>query len=219
MDSEEPKPTSVELVESALKLARIRAWHRLEGPPNRGGYPYSLTLKNVETGRLASSGVLTEGEIYELILVADEDRLTAPIRSRYLYVFSIDAWGKRTLLFPRLSRGNADNRLPVENGSFERPPTEIVVGPRLIIAPPFGTDSIFLLTSSIAIPDLGVFEEQGVRRIDGVRTVRAEQSPLARLLNGYALGVRSGSLVSPMNWSIENILIRTRTAVSHSATD
>ncbi|NIM15427.1 MAG: hypothetical protein GTO45_25915, partial [Candidatus Aminicenantes bacterium] len=76
---------------------------------------------------------------------------------RYVYVFSIDSFGKGELLF-----GDSENYFPVTD-EFQ---AEIQPGDKEIfkIAEPFGVDTLFLLTTEEPITNTEVLDFKGVRR-------------------------------------------------------
>jgi len=200
--------TLFELMERALKLAIIRGWQQLTTPPDDGGFPFGLALKNFNTGLLVTegSGKLTEGESYFPVLLANRDIGKKKIEPRYVYVFIIDRDGRGTLLFPLPDQANSENRFPV---AVDSNPTEIPLGKTspFLITPPFGLDTYFLLTSNEPIdsPD-DVFTFRGVRRDRTGGTM----SPLKKLLLRAGLRDSGDSNVTPTQWSIERLSIQCR---------
>ncbi len=151
-----------EVRESLLRLRRIHAWHSLESPPASQA-PYAL-------------GIVQNGAGHSLRLLA---RSRHDVSQRYYYAFSIDDTGRGVLLFPRL--GSVENRFPL---SPEVPPVQIELkGSAFQIAPPYGNDTIFLLSADEPLPNPWLLE------LDGVRA-----RPLA--VQG--------------SWSIEKVLLQTQ---------
>ena len=110
--------------------------------------PYQLVLRNVETGRIVSSGTVRDGESYKLLLRQRADASIAPVTSRRIYVFVVDSFGEAKLLFG----DNLDNEFPrpgqpQQTGlvPFTTEDADLVVGT------PYGIDSYFLLTSATPI--------------------------------------------------------------------
>lgn len=173
------------LREAALRLRRIHAWNGLESPPGERS-PYRLALHRAGTGELAT-GPLIGRERYELVLQATQSRA----RPRYLYVFVIDSHGRSVLLYPR--SGSVENRLPLAHP----PPAEIPLGRdgSFEVAPPYGIDTCFLLSTDEALPNPWILEWNGVRT-----RAPAKPSPLEQLLMS---GSRTGLTVTPAAWSIE----------------
>ena len=200
------KAATSQLKDFALRISRLNAWLNLEAPPNEGAFPYSLALKNIETGAVVTTGAVVEGQEFYLVLQASEEALKRGVGQRYVYVFTIDSSGKSTLLFPDPNRGNAENRLPYRDdaGRIQKV-TEIPLSTsiRLQIAPPFGIDTYMLLTSQEPIPDPLVLQQEGVR------TRGAEpENPLARLLYGVGSETRGVQLATPVNWSIASFSLQ-----------
>jgi len=174
------------LREAALRLRRIHGWTLLESPPG-GMSPYRLALRRTRSGELARD-VLIGDERYQLVL---ESAAPKP-RQRYTYVFVIDSFGRSALLFPR--GGSVENRLPLALPA----PREIRLDTAFEIAPPYGVDTYYLLTTDDPLPDPWILE------FDGVRT-RAPESPnaLEQLLLLTGSDRRAGPLVTPSLWSID----------------
>src|SRR5262249_15827392 len=111
------KTATSRLKDYALRVSRINAWLTLEAPKKEGAFPYSLALKNIDTGAVTASGAVVEGQEFQLVLHASEEALARGVAQRYVYVFTIDSDGKSTLLFPDPNRGNAENRLPYKDAA------------------------------------------------------------------------------------------------------
>jgi len=212
------QPIAEKLTDKILQLSRIRGWLQLSSPPGNGRFPYSLALKNAGTGEIKTTGPLIQGETYGLVLRLDRTQLesAANIEQRYVYVFSIDSFGKGTLLFPRGEWGNTENYFPktiqkllrrVQGGGFleKSPPDEIKLGSEKLfeIAEPYGKDTFILLTTTDAISQPWVLDFSGVRKgeIPGL-------SPLEELLHDLTSGTRkTRSRPMVIDWSIQHLPI------------
>ncbi|MDQ1352348.1 MAG: hypothetical protein QG657_2654, partial [Acidobacteriota bacterium] len=214
------------LTDNILQLVRIRGWQQLVSPPGNDWFPYQLGLKNAETGEIKTTGPLKKGETYGLVLTADGNRLESleNIEKRYVYVFSIDSFGRGTLLFPRGVWGNAENYFPLTindnevdghkqkffRGSrgaiFQKsPPGEIKLGSKKLfeVSEPYGRDTFILLTTTDAISRPEVLDFSGVRKEEIIGL-----SPLEELLydlNSEDRKPRSRPMI--MNWSIARLPI------------
>jgi uncharacterized caspase-like protein len=144
------------LRDAILRLRRIHDWTLLESPPVERP-AYQLALRRVRDGAIAKDALIA-GERYELAL---RHRPSAPARQRYVYVFTIDRFGKSTLLFPRC--GSVENRIPIASPA----PAEIRLGVQLEIVPPYGIDTYFLVTTDEPLADPWVLEFDGVRSRGG----------------------------------------------------
>jgi hypothetical protein len=197
------------LEDMVLRLARIRSWLTLESPPE-DAFPYHLALRGGATAAARTTGELVAGETYGLLLRAHREdldgRLIAP---RYAYVFTLDSFGKSTLLYPRSAQGGVENRYPRTPASDGSYPTEISLGtgPAFRVSEPFGTDTYFLITTVEPIATPTVLEFDGVRR-------RGPQgrSVLEELLSQRGGPMRGSELVTPLTWSLERLTLHSRPA-------
>ena len=194
------KKTVDTLIEYSNRIAKIKAWLTLASPPDDGTFPYSLALRNAATGKVVSSGSISESEIYGLILV--KDPVNAKIwdgSRRFVYVSSIDSRGKSSLMFPL---SNVENHYPMGN---ELPDT-IFLGRRQLfqVTPPFGYDHYILLALDEQIPNVDVFNSEGVR-------TRGSTSPLLKYLVTSGAKSRGNEMyVSPSSWKKQVVTIRSR---------
>ena len=172
---------AVALQYRALQLHKIVAWNALESPP-RAEWPYRLDLPQRMTGN----------ETYALTL----QRGSVGVSKRHVYVFAIDSYGQSTLLFP--PSGSVENRFPIG----EVAPAAIPLG-RVLITPPYGTDTYFLLTTEEPLSDPWVLEWDGIRG-----EVPQPRSALEQLLMEASSATRSArAIVTLTNWSIERVLV------------
>jgi hypothetical protein len=208
-----PADAPAGLARKAQALARIRGWLTLDSPPSQDSFPYRLALRNADTGEFHTSGDVRDGENYKLYLKADESALKNPanLTRRWVYVFTIDSFGECTLLYPASERGNEGNLQPYtmvnEQPKFD--PLIALPGSKFdfTVAPPFGVDSYFLLTTKEAI-DPKVFTAEGVRTKGGTREGAAPDA-LSQLLSDVNTGARGVKKVeTPGTWSIEVQTIR-----------
>ncbi len=185
------------LKDFAVRIARLRAWLQLPTPPDDVGFPYQLALKNGKT-TVRDGGVVHDGESLRMVLDSGGRKVERGLARRYVYVFAIDSAGRSELLF---GRGNVDNQLPYE-GPDHLYPGEIDLGCSIGIAPPFGLDTYFLLTSVDPIPDPEVLVGPAIKnRGPG-------ESPLAILLSGIGTGTRGVRLSTPLQWSLERLSVQ-----------
>lgn len=193
------------LRDALTRLRRIHAWHLLDSPPGERS-PYRLTLLRTRTGERAKDAIIGD-DAYEVVLRSAAP-LPARTNPRYVYVFVIDSHGKSTLLFP--DNGSVENRVPLSTPA----PREIRLGrdSAFEVAPPYGVDTFFLLTSEEALPNPWVLEW------DGVRT-RAPERPagLERLLMETGTTRGLDRLVTPATWSIERVVFESVAPRRHKA--
>jgi hypothetical protein len=204
--AEEGRATGQRLQRIARTLGRIRGWLRLEPPPESSGFPYQLALQNVDTGEILGDGTVRDGERYRLVLRAGERELNRALEQgfdgRYVYLFAIDSFGKRTLLFPPSGQGNAGNWIGSAERRSELEPM-LPVGGTFLIRPPFGIDTFVLLTSREPIPNPDVLAGAGVRSRG-----RGASSPLERLVSRLDEGTRGVGAPMPLTWSIGRLSVR-----------
>lgn len=195
--------TAPQLRELVLRLRKIQAWHLLESPPGSRS-PYRLALRRERNNDLVNDGAVIGDETYELILRADAASLPRRVPQRYVYVFAIDSFGKAVLLFP--NGASVENRFPLAPSTGQTapyPPAEIPLGVdgSFEVEPPYGVDSYFLLTTDEPLVNPAVLEWDGVR----TRVPRTE-SPLEQLLLLVSDHTRTGTVVTPANWSLEKLI-------------
>ncbi|MBX2843719.1 MAG: caspase family protein [Flammeovirgaceae bacterium] len=198
---------SIELVEQSRKLGKIRAWFVLDSPPNEANFPYSLSLKNANSGKLLKNGTTKNGEIYGLVLKKDPEKMASWNKeNRFIYVYSMDKEGQIELLFP-MSGGNVENS--IENigtrqglGYLD----EIKLGPSRLfrVTAPFGMDHYIFISSSQPLPAPNLLEQEGV-----TRSMNFNSNSLFNFLDvtGNATLSSVGYSSAP-NWSIEKLHIR-----------
>ena len=193
------------LVDEALRLAKVRSWLTMEGPPASGEFPYHLALRDLATGKLITEGPVYDSSWYGLVLRADSAQLGPWVAPRWVYVFGIDRHGKSVLLFPASGAGNVFNRLPRQQGAngFGSATMQLGKDSLFYITPPFGLDTYVLLTSADPLPPEAL-EWDGVMRAAGVRGGRGA---LEDLLLGNTAATRGPTPPVPANWSIERLSI------------
>ncbi len=193
------------LTESALRIAKIRAWLTLESPLG-SEFPYRFALRG-ESGQIHRDGELYAGQKLGLVLQSDAQALAYARAPRYLYFFSIDSFGNSVLLFPRGALGSVENRFPIVTAPSGRWPNEIQVGARDIfrIREPFGTDTYFLLSTEEPIPNPWVVQFPGVRSRGPRGTTLLEE--LLSQTGSSSRGVEPLDL--PVTWSLERLTFKT----------
>lgn len=194
-----PELVARRLSDKAFTLAKIRSWLQLEAPPAGREFPYRLAFRRVQDGLLVQEGRFRGGEEYEIELVADSAALSR-VEQRHIYVFTIDAFGKGSLLYPQ--GGDVENRAPfaLADGRW---PTSVPLGPRsrFGIGEPYGVDSFLLLSSDEKI-ELAAFQWEGVRNLF------RGGGPLAALLQSAGNRTRGTAAAAPLGWSIDRVVIR-----------
>jgi Caspase domain len=182
----------------ASRLAKIHGWLELAnspaGPSTSDYYSLALVPASGDTP-LAAEATVRQGDLLKMGLQSS-DRV---VEKRWVYILDIDCRGEGTLLYP----GNyAENQFPnaADNGrQFLLPGA-----PALRIGPPYGVDTMILLSTAQRLPDPDVLNFDGVV----ARGTRGSGSPLERLLNQTSGGTRGFSDEVPTSWGIGLVTIR-----------
>jgi hypothetical protein len=108
-------------------------------------------------------------------------------------VLDIDCHGQGTVLYPH---NYAENQFPNDADSGRQ---FILPGaPTLRIGPPYGVDTMILLSTAQPLPDPYALNFEGVAS----RGTRGVASPLEKLLNQASGGTRGFAGEVPTNWGI-----------------
>jgi hypothetical protein len=183
---------SAKLNNYASLLAKVHGWLELANSPADASADefYSLALIP-STGQtpLPAQQTTHQGDQLKMAL-ASSDRI---VDRRWVYVLDIDCHGQGTVLYPR---DYAENQFPndADNGrQFVLPGA-----PVLRIGPPYGVDTLILLSTAQPLADPFVLNFEGVAS----RGTRGVASPLEKLLNQTSGGTRGFSGEVPTNWGI-----------------
>ncbi len=204
------------IADKAFRIGRLREWQTLESSKN-SDFPYHLFIQEVSSKQFMQSGKVFEGKEYKLYLKADPKTLQSlgtKLAPRYIYVFSVDQFGRGTLLCPVLGRGNQGNFFPVPSADPQDPiPLSGDKDHDFGVGPPWGTDTYILLTSATKILNTDIFEFDGVRPKDATR---GPVDPLADLLAGVGDLTRGDPITSiPRTWSIEKVYLESVPYIPH----
>ncbi len=198
--------TVMHLQSLALRIGKIRMWLQLEPPPDEGRFPYRLAFVNPTTGKIASRPTVYVGETFRLALVGGQGRPRYGVRKRYAYVFAIDSHGEMKPVFPIWN--NEGNYLPATDTPGAKPDSLIVLGQSaIVVSEPYGIDAYFLLTTATPLPDLNVLRSRPVRT-RGAPDRGEPQDPLSKLLAGVSSGTRGMKTPTPVDWSLQRLLVR-----------
>jgi len=182
----------------ASLLAKVHGWLELADSPADAStasyYSLALVPASDETP-LSADEPVRQGDLLRMALQST-GRI---VEKRWVYILDIDCHGKGTVLYP----GNyAENQFPndADNGrQFFLP------GARTLrIGPPYGVDTLILLSTAERLPDPYMLNFEGVAS----RGTRGVESPLARLLNETSAGTRGLASEIPTNWGIGVTTIR-----------
>lgn len=189
---------SAKLNNFASLLAKVHGWLLLADNPvdaSTSAY-YSLALVPA-AGKtaLAPNQPAHQGDILRMALVSTGQ----VVEKRWVYVLDIDCQGKGSVLYP----GNyAENRFPNDadtGNQFYLPGAR-----NLLIGPPYGVDTLILLSTAQPLPDPYALNFEGVAS----HGTRGGESPLEKLLSQTSAGTRGAPGEVPTNWGIGLITLK-----------
>jgi hypothetical protein len=191
----------------STRLAKVHGWLQLANNPVAGASESSYY--NLVFVPMTTTNALDPGNP-----VREKDRVRLALQAngvvkdpRWVYVLDIDCHGKGNLVYPQ---NYSENQYPGE-GDVD---TQIILrhAPTLVVGPPFGVDTMVLLTTAQPLPDPSVLNFEGVAR----GATRGASSPLAQLLSNTSGGSRGlGAEVEvPTNWGIQIQPLRSVPAAS-----
>jgi len=182
----------------AALLAKVHGWIQLADSPAgvSAAHYYSLAMvRAMDQSVLPAGQPAAQDE--ELLMALKTD--TPVTERRWVYVLDIDCHGSGSLLYPR---DFAENQFPsdADRGlEFALPGA-----PVLRIGPPYGVDTLVMLSTAQPLPDPYALEFEGV----ATRGDASGGSPLARLLADTSRGTRGAPGVIPTDWGIELTTLR-----------
>ena len=178
-------------------LLRIRSWLMLSAPPDQGRFPYRLVLRRESNGKRVPGGAVREGERYRISLEAAKIGPRSSIEPRYVYVFAIDGFGRQALVFPSADGGNAENQMP-PRGMLGAPAPAVVPVGSIQISPPFGHETLVMVSTAIPLADPGVLEGRGVR-------TRSAGSALDEFLGWVGNVAATPNTSTSTSWGIDRL--------------
>lgn len=183
----------------ATQLAKVNGWLNIAGDLSGASDAeyYSLVFKRVTDQSVLPEGVAAkQNERFKMYLSADDPI----IEKRWVYVLDIDCHGKGSLLYPI---DTADNRFP---NDADTPQQFALPGARTLhIGPPYGMDTVLLISTQEKLPDASALDFAGVGTRGGGS---ASSNPLQQLLSGTSAGTRGPLPEMPTNWSIDAITLQ-----------
>lgn len=187
---------SSRLNEYAVRLAKINAWLKLPGDQSasESNY-YKLIFKRVADNSLLSEGEAAKQDERLKMYLSTDSRVT---QRRWVYVLDIDCHGKGTLMYPVNA---AENRFP--NDADTPREFELPGAPTLRIGPPYGVDTVLMISTQEPLPDPYALNFEGVASRN--RLTRGDYNPLQQLLSSASSGTRDLIPDIPNNWSIDAI--------------
>ncbi len=176
----------------ASLLAKVHGWLELANSPADASadefYSLALIPSSGQTP-LPANQTTYQGDQLKMAL-ASSDRI---IDRRWVYVLDIDCHGQGTVLYPR---NYSENQFPNDADSGRQ--FVLPGAPVLRIGPPYGVDTLILLSTEQPLADPFVLNFEGVAS----RGTRGVASPLEKLLNQTSGGTRGFAGEVPTNWGI-----------------
>jgi hypothetical protein len=184
----------------ASLLAKVHGWLDLANSPADASSADYYTLTMVPATGAASSTAgqpqpgqpgspVRQGEQLKMALQST-DRV---IERRWVYVLDIDCHGKGSLVYPL---DYAENQFPSDSDNGR---SFVLPGARTLrVGPPYGVDTLILLSTAQPLPDPYALNFEGV----ATRGTRGVESPLEKLLANTSSGTRGFSGEVPTNWGI-----------------
>ena len=174
-------------------LAKVHGWLELANSPADASTDDYFSLALIPSSGAAPVSTdqqpVHQGDLLKMAL-ASTDRI---VDRRWVYVLDINCHGQGEVLYPH---NYAENQFPndADNGrQFILPGA-----PTLRIGPPYGVDTLILLSTEQPLPDPYALNFEGV----ATRGARAASSPLEKLLSQASGGTRGFSGEVPTNWGI-----------------
>lgn len=198
-DATQPDELSKKLNDYASRLGKIHGWLTLENSANgdSGATFYNLALVHATDGSpLPTEQAAQQGDRIQMALRSDD----MVVGSRWVYVLDIDCHGAGTLLYPI---NYTENRFP--NGGANQNKFVLPHSLTLRIGPPFGVDTLILLSTEQPLPDPYVLNFEGVAS----RGARGAGSPLEQLLSNRSSGSTRGVAGEmPTDWGMSMTHLR-----------
>jgi hypothetical protein len=186
------------LNEYALRLGKVHGWINLSdsatGEAAASYYKLTMVRASDETV-LPADQPAQQGDRMKMALQSD-NTVTDP---RWVYVLDIDCHGRGTLLYPINYSENQFPNAGVTDKKFVLPHSLT-----LRVGPPYGVDTLIMLSTAQPLPDPSVLNFDGV----ATRGARGADTPLQKLLANTSSGSRGFAEPVPTNWGIDLTRIR-----------
>ena len=186
-------PGTAKLNNYSSLLAKVHGWLELANSPADASTAdfFSLALiPSTGNAPLAVDQPTHQGDQLKMALQSSN----RVIERRWVYVLDISCNGQGQVLYPR---NYAENQFPNDADTGRQ---FILPGaPTLRIGPPYGVDTMILLSTAQPLPDPYALNFEGVASRSSTRGVA---SPLEKLLNQTSGGTRGFSGEVPTNWGI-----------------
>jgi hypothetical protein len=187
----------------AARLAKVHGWLELADNPSGASPGNYYHLEVIRDGTSIKPGdPEREGDSVSLALVSDGGLDDRVIEKRWVYVLDVDCHGRGSLLFPD---GNTENRFPNDSDTSSK----IVLEKDLVVGEPYGTDTIFLISTGDPLPDPYALNFEGVVA-RGLPTRGQLSNPLQNLLSETSDGSRGFPARQPAmstRWGLQMLTV------------
>jgi len=183
----------------STQLAKVHGWLQLANNPVAGAsqadYFKLVFVPMTRTTPIDTNSPVHENDRMRLALQAN-GKVKDP---RWVYILDIDCHGKGSLIYPLNS---SENQYPGEGDQDQ----QVILrhAPTLKVGPPYGVDTMILLSTAQPLPDPSVLNFEGVAR----GATRGARTPLQELLSNASGGTRGSGAEVPTNWGIETQSLR-----------
>jgi len=184
----------------ASLLAKVHGWLDLANSPadaSSASY-YTLTMVPATGATPSAASQPQPGQPGSPVRQGDQLNMALQstdrvIERRWVYVLDIDCHGKGSLVYPL---DYAENQFPSDSDNGRQ---FVLPGARTLrVGPPYGVDTLILLSTAQPLPDPYALNFDGV----ATRGSRGVESPLEKLLANTSSGTRGFSGEVPTNWGI-----------------
>ena len=192
----------------STRLAKVHGWLELSNNAVAGASEsnyFKLTLVPVTgTDPIDMNNPVHQDDRMRLALASD----SVVKEPRWVYILDIDCHGAGSLVYPQ---NYSENQYPGE-GDVENP-ILLRHAPTLKVGPPYGIDTLVLLSTAQPLADPSVLNFEGVAR----SASRGAQSPLEQLLSSASGGTRgiAAEVEVPTSWGIETKTMRSLPKDAH----
>jgi hypothetical protein len=194
--------TATTLTTYSTRLAKVHGWLQLSNNAVAGAsetnYFQLVFVPATSTNTIDMNSPVHKDDRMRMALMSN----SVVKEPRWVYILDIDCHGAGSLVYPK---NFSENQYP-SAGDVDSP---IILrhAPTLVVGPPYGIDTLVLLSTAQPLPDPSVLDFEGVAR----GATRGVESPLAQLLSGASSGTRGlGAEVEvPTTWGIETRSMRT----------
>jgi hypothetical protein len=198
IDASRIDPVGNKLNDYALRLGKVHGWINLSDSAtgeSAAGYYKLVMVRASDEAAVPADQPAQQGDRIKMALQST-DAVTDP---RWVYVLDIDCHGKGTLLYPI---DYSENQFPSAGQTDKKfiLPHSLT----LHIGPPYGVDTLILLSTAQPLPDPSALNFEGVAS----RGARGTDSPLQKLLSSASNGSRGFAEPIPTNWGIDLSRIR-----------